>query len=98
MWLAEHPAGGKLVVGMQRGKIQVLTRPKAGTPKGERAKVISTFLDLTPRLMRGNEQGLLSFAFHPKFLKNGRFFVSYICDGKQNPDCKVRRHQGANNS
>ncbi|GIV88692.1 MAG: glucose dehydrogenase [Chloroflexus sp.] len=36
------------------------------------------FLDLRAQVgSRGNEQGLLSIAFHPQFANNGRFFVNY---------------------
>jgi glucose/arabinose dehydrogenase len=35
------------------------------------------FLDVSSRVSRGSEQGLLSLAFHPEYAKNGRFFVSF---------------------
>jgi glucose/arabinose dehydrogenase len=35
------------------------------------------FLDLSARVSRGSEQGLLGLAFHDKFVKNGRLFVNY---------------------
>jgi glucose/arabinose dehydrogenase len=36
------------------------------------------FLDITDRVgSSGNEQGLLSLAFHPHYAENGRFFVNY---------------------
>lgn len=39
---------------------------------------VSTFVDLTDRVMAGGiEQGLLGLAFHPDFASNGRFFVYY---------------------
>lgn len=42
--------------------------------QGER----TLFLDLTDRVgARGNEQGLLSIAFHPQFAQNAAFFVNY---------------------
>jgi len=36
------------------------------------------FVDLARRVsLRGEEQGLLSLAFHPKYAENGRFFVNF---------------------
>jgi glucose/arabinose dehydrogenase len=37
-----------------------------------------TFLDIRPQVnSRGNEEGLLGLAFHPKYKENGQFFVYY---------------------
>lgn len=35
------------------------------------------FFDLTGKVSRGNEQGLLGLAFHPKFAENGKLYVNY---------------------
>ncbi len=35
------------------------------------------FLDISGKVTRGGEQGLLSMAFHPRYAANGRFFVDY---------------------
>jgi len=35
------------------------------------------FLDISDRVSGGNEQGLLSLAFHPEYASNGEFFVDY---------------------
>ena len=35
------------------------------------------FLDITNRVLSGEERGLLGLAFHPNHRKNGRFFVNY---------------------
>ena len=35
------------------------------------------FLDISGKVTRGGEQGLLSMAFHPRYATNGRFFVDY---------------------
>jgi glucose/arabinose dehydrogenase len=40
------------------------------------------FLDLTPRVLAGGEQGLLSVAFHPRYRENGWFFVHYTTWGR----------------
>ena len=37
----------------------------------------SAFLDISDRVDFGGEMGLLGLAFHPRFAKNGRFFVNY---------------------
>lgn len=87
IYLTEHPAGNALAVGTQDGLIKLLVRPKSRS--GTKATNYSTFLDLTDRVQFSGEQGLLSFAFHPSFLTNGRFFVSYICDSTVHPDCAV---------
>jgi glucose/arabinose dehydrogenase len=35
------------------------------------------FLDITPRVRSGGEQGLLGLAFHPAYRSTGRYFVNY---------------------
>jgi glucose/arabinose dehydrogenase len=58
---------GRLFVTEQAGQIWIV-RDGARTP----------FLDLTALVgARGNEQGLLSIAFHPNFTANNTFFVNY---------------------
>ncbi len=44
---------------------------EAGRPSTE------VYLDLSARVSRGAEQGLLGMAFHPRFAENGRLFVNY---------------------
>ncbi|HXV95040.1 MAG TPA: PQQ-dependent sugar dehydrogenase, partial [Gaiellaceae bacterium] len=39
------------------------------------------YLDLSSRVSTGNEQGLLSLAFHPSFVSNGLFYVNYTDTG-----------------
>ena len=59
---------GRLYVVEQGGRIRVLEdgelRPRA-------------FLDISDRVSGGNEQGLLSVAFHPRYESNGLFYVDY---------------------
>lgn len=60
---------GRLFVVEQAGRIWVVR-------DGQRVE--PAFLDLTDRVgSNGNEQGLLSLAFHPAFATNGRLFVNY---------------------
>lgn len=66
---AAGDGSGRLFVVEQAGRIWVL---RDGVPTAE------PFLDIIPLVgSRGNEQGLLSVAFHPAFAKNGSFFVNY---------------------
>ena len=47
-------------------------------PDDRDAKEPTVFLDIKSQVnSRGNEEGLLSLAFHPDFAKNGRFFTYY---------------------
>jgi glucose/arabinose dehydrogenase len=46
-------------------------------PNEEDAKDKQLFLQLPDPINRGNEEGLLGLAFHPKYKQNGQFFVYY---------------------
>src|SRR5262249_10809651 len=37
----------------------------------------TTFLDITPLVVSGGEQGLLSVAFHPRYASNRLFYIDY---------------------
>jgi len=59
----------RLFVVEKRGLIRIVQ-------DGKRIK--EPFLDLRERVKSdGNEQGLLSVAFHPRYAENGQFFVAY---------------------
>ena len=60
---------GRLFVIEKPGRIRII----------ENDQLLETpFLDITDRVgSNGNEQGLLGFAFHPRYQENGRFFVNY---------------------
>ncbi len=65
-----HASDGteRLFIVEQRGTIQILDNGTLlGTP----------FLDIHSRVSSGGERGLLSLAFHPDYVSNGRFFVDY---------------------
>jgi glucose/arabinose dehydrogenase len=60
-------------------------------PEDRRSPKATVFLDLsdrelTERTQRFTEEGLLGFAFHPRFAENGKFYVSYTL---QNPKRSV---------
>jgi glucose/arabinose dehydrogenase len=62
---------GRLFVLEQPGRIRVF-------PNRADAAHAAVFLDLTDRVNdRGNEEGLLALAFHPRFQANGRLFIYY---------------------
>ncbi|MFV1988128.1 MAG: sorbosone dehydrogenase family protein [Gemmatimonadota bacterium] len=64
------PAGDpRLFIVEQSGRIKILGA--AGTVLG------TPFLDLSASVSNGGEQGLLGLAFHPSYVTNGLFFVSY---------------------
>ena len=60
---------GRMFVVQQGGKIKVIN--SAGT-------VLTTpVLDISAKVSKGSEQGLLGLAFHPNFARNGKFYVNY---------------------
>ena len=63
---------GRLFIVEQDGIILVL-QPSASTP--------TIFLDVRTRIAAVGEQGLLGLAFHPQYVRNGRFFVYYTRAG-----------------
>ena len=63
----------RVFVAMQRGVIHVF-------PNDQQATKTSIFLDIHDRVFyddKENEQGFLGLVFHPKYKKNGEFFVFY---------------------
>ena len=77
LFLAQAPGDARrLYVVEQGGLIRVVDpRDPART---------STFLDLRARVSRaGEEEGLLGFAFHPGYAKNGLFYVYYSAAGQR---------------
>lgn len=81
LWLCESPdATKRIFVAQQDGKVLILPKTRAG-------KETKTFLDISDRKpYEKNEEGLLGFAFHPKFKMNGKFYVYY---SQQNPKRSV---------
>ena len=81
LWLCEAPDGTKRIfVAQQDGKVLIL-------PKDRNGKETKTFLDISDRKpWQKNEEGLLGFAFHPKYKSNGKFYIYYT---QQNPKRSV---------
>jgi glucose/arabinose dehydrogenase len=81
-----------LYVVEQGGRIRILER----NDDGELALLDEPFLDISERVSRGNEQGLLSAVFHPEHLSNGLFYVNYT-DLKGDTHVVELRDFGADN-
>jgi glucose/arabinose dehydrogenase len=65
---ASPDATGRLFVTERAGRVRLLTQGRVvGRP----------YLDISSRVLSGEERGLLSIAFHPRFARNGHFFVAY---------------------
>jgi glucose/arabinose dehydrogenase len=86
VWMSEAPDGsGRFFVVAQTGTIYVL---KKGSDGGD-AKEFLNIRDRKP--MVGNEDGLLSIAFHPGFKTNGLFYVYY---NQKNSQADIDRLKG----
>jgi glucose/arabinose dehydrogenase len=68
----EPGVDARMYVLEQAGRVLVID------PQDRDAKEPTVFMDIRPQVnSRGNEEGLLSMAFHPDYAKNGTFFVYY---------------------
>ncbi len=73
LYFAQAPGGSKLAFVVEQGGT-IWACEFDGRSLGERR----VFLDLTRKVLtRGNEEGLLGLAFHPRYDENGAFFVYY---------------------
>ncbi|KAM6569870.1 hypothetical protein CsatB_017855 [Cannabis sativa] len=90
--MVPHPDGSqKAFFSNQEGKVWLATIPDEGFCNGILELNESTpFLDITDEVLLGPEHGLMGMAFHPNFVQNGRFFISYNCDKMTNPGCSGR--------
>jgi len=73
--LLTHAGDGtnRVFVGIQQGILHVF-------PNDQNAEQTKVFLDISKKTFysdKENEQGLLGFAFHPDYKKNGEFFLFY---------------------
>jgi hypothetical protein len=88
--LVPHPDGSdRVFVNTQDGHVFLVnvSLPGSGQPFG--IDYSSPFLDISNRTISSGELGMMGIVFHPNFLNNGRFFISYDCDSTKFPDCKA---------
>ena len=64
-----HDGSGRLFVVEQGGRVKVIGRDGTVLP--------TPLLDISARVSKGTEQGLLGLAFHPNFKTNGKFYVDF---------------------
>ncbi|KAI3858933.1 hypothetical protein MKW98_028666 [Papaver atlanticum] len=91
LYMDAHPDGSNRVfLESQQGKIWLATVPEEGNREQIVMDESNLFVDLTDIVHWDAEFGLMSVAFHPRFVYNGRFFASYICDADQWSGCTGR--------
>ncbi|XP_077210154.1 HIPL1 protein-like [Tasmannia lanceolata] len=89
--MVAHPDGSnRIFLSTQPGKIFLATLPKEGSRGTLNIDESNPFLDLTDEVHFDTEFGLVGLAFHPDFLSNGRFFVSFNCDKSHSVRCSGR--------
>jgi glucose/arabinose dehydrogenase len=71
----------RLYVVEQEGRIRIL--------QGRR--ITGTLLDIRSRVVCCGEQGLLSVAFHPRYARNGRYYVYYTAPANRVVEYRGRR-------
>ncbi|CAN6343291.1 unnamed protein product [Urochloa humidicola] len=85
--MAAHPDGSRRAfLSTLGGKIWLASLPGPGTGATAMRVGGGPFLDLSDRVCHDAAQGLglMGVAFHPGFATNGRFFVSYVSNGRGN--------------
>ncbi|XP_042479721.1 HIPL1 protein-like [Macadamia integrifolia] len=76
-----HPDGSNRVfMTDQQGRIWLATVPDVGSGKTLGPDELTLFLDLSDKIYYDYLLGLMGIAFHPNFVNNGRFFVSFNCN------------------
>lgn len=74
-----------LFVVEQQGVVRVLRRNR---------KLRKPFIDISDRVLSGGERGLLSIAFHPRYVKNRRFYLYYTDSQGDIRVSQFRRRKG----
>ena len=72
---------GRLYVVEQTGRIRIV----------QNGRVTGTLLDIRSQVACCGEQGLLSVAFHPRFARNGKYYVNYT---DRRGDTRVVEYRG----
>lgn len=87
--LIPHPDGSdRVFVNTQAGLMYMATLSEPGSGKPLTIDYSKPFLNISHRTEGKGELGFMGMAFHPDFLNNGRFFISYNCNTTKFPDCK----------
>lgn len=84
-----HPDGSpRAFLTSKDGYIYLVNLPVEGTAEMI-DETTAPFLNISSLVLSDGEFGLIGLAFHPKFLTNGKFYVSYSCDSEADPEnCK----------
>lgn len=81
----------RLAVVQKNGLIRVFTRAPNPT-----ADDVSTFLDISDRVLDAGEQGLLGLAFDPDYANTGQFYVYYSWSGTDPGTSRISRFTNDN--
>ncbi|KAJ4979401.1 hypothetical protein NE237_010181 [Protea cynaroides] len=86
--LAPHPDGSnRIFLSDLNGRIWLTSVPDVGSGGTLELDQLNPFLDISNIVYSGTDYGMMGMAFHPNFVNNGRFFVSFNCDKTQWPGC-----------
>lgn len=86
-----HPDGSnRAFLGTQTGRVYLATLPDEKSSGPLELDESKPFIDLSDQLFSDAEFGLMGLAFHPNFVKNGRFFASFNCDKTKELTCLGR--------
>lgn len=86
--MVPHPDGSSRVfLSTQAGLVWLANVSKTASGQPFSVDFSAPFLNISSRIIVSNEIGMMGLAFHPNFVNNGRFFVSYDCDSRKHTDC-----------